>query len=146
MFCDFAFLVAKTNKLGLVVLRCHPEAGPAVAGPRDLTRGPAHTTYVTYYLGRGHSPSSQARDDNRRDARKRFPPESMSVADPQSFAERKPSGPLVQRHELSANRFADVFTERPIETVVFQLFKHVRTPAGATCNREHRGKQIGRNA
>jgi hypothetical protein len=47
---------------------------------------------------------------------------------------------LVDRHHFLADRFADVFAQRPVKAIIFKLFQNVRTPAGRARNRKNRGK------
>src|SRR5688572_7329008 len=54
--------------------------------------------------------------------------------------------PLVDRHDLFADRFAHVFAERTVKAIVLKLFEDLGAPAGAAGNRENRSEQIRRNA
>ena len=53
---------------------------------------------------------------------------------------------LVDRHDLFAGRFANVFAQWAIKPIVFELLEHVSSPAGGSCNRKNRREKIGRNA
>ena len=41
---------------------------------------------------------------------------------------------FLQRNDFFSHWFTDVFAERPIKPVVFQLFENMRAPAGTTRN------------
>jgi len=56
------------------------------------------------------------------------------------------SGPLVDRHDFFADRFADVLAERTVKAIVLELLENLRAPAGAAGNGKDRGEQIGRDA
>jgi len=53
--------------------------------------------------------------------------------------------PLIDRNDFLADGLADILTQRAVKAIVFQLFKHVCTPAGATGNGKNRCEEIGWN-
>ena len=53
---------------------------------------------------------------------------------------------LVDGNELFPDRFADVFAKRTVETIIFELFEHVRAPAGTARDGKHRREKIGWNS
>ena len=54
--------------------------------------------------------------------------------------------PRVDWYDLFSDRFTDVFAERAIKPVIFQLLKDVGAPAGASRNRKNWREEIGRYA
>ena len=56
------------------------------------------------------------------------------------------SDSIIDRHDFLADRLADVFAERAIKPIVFELLENMRAPAGAPCHREYGREQIGRNS
>src|SRR6476620_5382439 len=55
-------------------------------------------------------------------------------------------GPLVDRHDFFANRFAHVFAQRAIQAIVLELLQDLRAPARTARDGKDRGEQIRRNA
>lgn len=53
---------------------------------------------------------------------------------------------LVDWNDLFANRFAHVFAQGAVQTIVFELLQNVRAPAGTTGDCEYRREKIGRDA
>src|SRR5438105_5674856 len=53
---------------------------------------------------------------------------------------------FLQRNDFFSHWFTDVFAERPIKPVVFQLLEYMGAPARTAGNGKYRRKQIGWNS
>src|SRR5258708_33107107 len=54
--------------------------------------------------------------------------------------------PLIDWYERSARRLAGVLAQRPVQSVVSQLFKNMCRPTGRARDRKNRCEQVGRHA